>query len=436
VLHAIFRYLGRHHVALLALFVALGGTAAAATFIKGTQIKPGSLPENRLTAAAAASFTADEALVYCRAARARPGSYVDGPCRARTEIISDGGNVWGIAIGTDGNPVVTNDSHPTELIRCDDPLCAGGAETTQEINGTYCGSGSGDLAITSTGLPIVAEWNGGCVEDGHLNVASCLDPSCSTFNENAQTFDPQGTGRFSSIAIGRTGNPIISHYDSANGDLRVLHCDDPICTGSGETSSAVATTDDVGRYTSIAIGRNGNAVIAYYDATHQDLKVARCNDRACAGSNETISTVDSAGDVGEFASLTIGANGNPVIAYYKRSTGDLRVARCNDPACMGGNETRTTVASSGDVGQFASLGLGLDGRPAVAFFDLTNEDLRLARCNDAACAGGNEKMTTLDSAGSVGQYASLAIGLDGIPIVAYLDATNAKIKVARPSVLP
>jgi hypothetical protein len=177
-------------------------------------------------------------------------------------------------------------------------------------------------------------------------------------------------------------------------------------------------------------------VIAYYDATHQDLKVARCNDRACAGSNETISTVDSAGDVGEFASLAIGANGNPVIAYYKRSTGNLRVARCNDPACTGGNETRTTVVSAGDVGQFASLGLGLDGRPDVAFFDLTSEDLRLARCNDAACAGGNEKVTTLDSAGSVGQYASLAIGLDGIPIVAYLDATNAKNKVARPSVLP
>jgi hypothetical protein len=36
VLHAIVRYLGRHQVALVALFVALGGTAAAATFIKGT----------------------------------------------------------------------------------------------------------------------------------------------------------------------------------------------------------------------------------------------------------------------------------------------------------------------------------------------------------------------------------------------------------------
>jgi len=34
------------------------------------------------------------------------------------------------------------------------------------------------------------------------------------------------------------------------------------------------------------------------------------------------------------------------------------------------------------------------------------------------------------------QYASLAIGVDGMPVVAYLDATNSKIKVARPSILP
>ncbi len=48
----------------------------------------------------------------------------------------------------------------------------------------------------------------------------------------------------------------------------------------------------------------------------------------------------------------------------------------------------------------------------------------------------NEKVATLDSAGDVGQYASLAIGVDGVPVVAYFDATNNRIKVARPSILP
>ena len=140
--------------------------------------------------------------------------------------------------------------------------------------------------------------------------------------------------------------------------------------------------------------------------------------------------------MGEFASLAIGADGNPVIAYYKRSTGDLRVAKCNDPACAGGNEKRSTVAATGDVGLYASLGVGLDGRPAIAYYDATQHFLKIARCNEPACTGGNERVTTLDSAGDVGQYASLAIGIDGVPVVAYFDATNSKVKVARPSILP
>jgi hypothetical protein len=43
-------YIGRHHVALLALFLALDGTSfAAASYVSGSQIKPHSIPKNRLT---------------------------------------------------------------------------------------------------------------------------------------------------------------------------------------------------------------------------------------------------------------------------------------------------------------------------------------------------------------------------------------------------
>ena len=42
--------------------------------------------------------------------------------------------------------------------------------------------------------------------------------------------------------------------------------------------------------------------IAYHDVTNRDLKVAKCTDAAC--SNAIITTVDSAGDVGRWASIT------------------------------------------------------------------------------------------------------------------------------------
>ena len=51
------RHLQRHFVGYLALFVALGGTSfAAAALINGTQIKPHTIPKNRLTNSAIASL--------------------------------------------------------------------------------------------------------------------------------------------------------------------------------------------------------------------------------------------------------------------------------------------------------------------------------------------------------------------------------------------
>jgi hypothetical protein len=429
---------GRHHVALLALFVALGGTAAAATYISGTRIKPRSIPENRLAPKAAAAFKASEPAVYCAAARAKPRTYSGVPCRSRSEVVGSPSSASiAIVIGTDGNPYVTFGGHPTQIARCNDPICASGGETISDVNGTYF-SVVESLAIASTGFPIVSEWYAG---DGpanaYLAVFACNNINCADNSVSGGPVDTAlGVGKYSSLAIGANGNPIISYYDETNGNLKVARCNDPVCVGSDETANTVdSASADVGWFTSLAIGTDGNPVIAYYDATNADLKVARCNDPACAGGNETISVVDSAALVGKFASLAIGADGNPVIAYYDETSHDLKVARCNDKACSGGNETRTPVDTSGDVGTHASLAIGLDAKPVVAYYDATNGNLKLARCNDLACAGQNESLATLDSGGDVGLYASIAIGLDGVPVVAYMDSTNGVVKVGRPSIL-
>ncbi len=92
---------------------------------------------------------------------------------------------------------------------------------------------------------------------------------------HASAVDTGGfTGLYTSIAIGTDGNPVISYYDSTNGDLKVAKCANPACTGAA-TLTAVDTAGDVGHYTSIAIGTDGTPVISYWDATNADLKVAR-----------------------------------------------------------------------------------------------------------------------------------------------------------------
>ena len=58
--------------------------------------------------------------------------------------------------------------------------------------------------------------------------------------------------------------------------------------------------------------------------------------------------IDSAGDVGEFSSIAIGTNGNPVISYWDTANSDLKVAACNNPTCT--TSTITTIDRDGGVG--------------------------------------------------------------------------------------
>ena len=69
---------------------------------------------------------------------------------------------------------------------------------------------------------------------------------------------------------------------------------------------------------------SGFPVISYYDDTNSDLKLAVCADAACV--NKTITTIDSAGRVGEFTSLALNSSGFPVISYYDHTNGSLKLA--------------------------------------------------------------------------------------------------------------
>ena len=104
-------------------------------------------------------------------------------------------------------------------------------------------------------------------------------------------------------------------------------------------------------------------MISYLDFTNDDLKLAHCNDANCASA--TFTTVDSAGSVGYYTSLTLDASGHPVISYYDASNADLKLAHCNDANCT--SATLTTVDSAGDVGYYTALALDASGQPVISY---------------------------------------------------------------------
>jgi hypothetical protein len=283
--------------------------------------------------------------------------------------------------------------------------------------------GLASLAIGADGLPVIAYRD---EPNGDLKVAHCGNAACSSGN-TITTVD-SARSLYASLAIGDDGLPVVAYYDMTNFDLKVVHCGNAACS-SGNTITTVDSTGDVGAYASLAIGADGLPVIAYTDLTNGDLKIAHCGNAACSSGN-TITAVDSTGSAAYYPSITIGVyNTNPVIAYLDHYYSDLKVAKCGDAACSSGN-TITTVDSTGATGYYPSITIGADGFPVIAYFDASNGDLKVAKCVHVACTAV-AAITTVDSLGGVGKYSSITIGPDGLPVLAYYDETNKNLRFAK-----
>lgn len=292
------------------------------------------------------------------------------------------------------------------------------------------------LAIGTDGFPVISY-----MDDfvGHLKVAKCNDAACAGGDETITTVDApvNDVGYYTSITIGADGFPVISYFDISAGNLKVAKCDDEACAGGNEIINTVdASANVVGAWSSIAISPDGFPVISYQDDTAFTLKVVKCDDAACAPGGETFTTVDDppVNHVGYFPSLAIGTDGFPVISYLDDTAFTLKVARCFNAGCSGGAVTITTVDDppANSVGRYTSLAIGTDGFPVISYQDFTAAALKVAKCNDASCFGGDETITTIDDpSNQVGTYTSLAIGTDGFPVISYWDNTASSLKVAK-----
>ncbi|HKE98399.1 MAG TPA: VCBS repeat-containing protein [Actinomycetes bacterium] len=154
----------------------------------------------------------------------------------------------------------------------------------------------------------------------------------------------------------------------------------------------------------------------------------------------TLSILDTDVVSGVESSIAIGADGLGVASYYVGGgTGDhqdLRVAHCEDQACT--SITTHDVDTQGDVGEFSSIKIGTDGLPLISYITYRTadpaaftEDLKVAHCNDVTCASAT--ITTLDAPARVNDVTALAIGGDGLGLISYQDtaASSTKMKVAH-----
>ena len=212
----------------------------------------------------------------------------------------------------------------------------------------------------------------------------------------------------------------------ANLALSVLKCGNAACT-AGNTITFMGDPHRI-YDSSIAVPPDGLPVISYYDDEMTALKVAKCGNAACTAGN-TITTVDEAGLTGFGPSIAIGTDGLPVIAYWDGTEEALKVAKCGNPACSGPNAITTVDNPGNNVGNYASIAVGSDGLPVITYWDLTDHVLKVAKCGSAACTMDNT-ITVVDSA-NAGREMSIAIGHDGYPVISYQDLTGNGLKIAK-----
>jgi hypothetical protein len=252
-----------------------------------------------------------------------------------------------------------------------------------------------------------------------------------------QTLDSTGdVGQFPSLALDPNGRPHITYYDASNGWLKYIYYD-----GSNWVSPVVLDSSaNVGQYSSLVFSRSAaNCLdgapttgfcpfISYYDATNGDLKIMYKSQTNAWVTN----VIESAGTVGQYGSMVMDFGGNLQVVYYDASNGDLRHATgVKTGSSYDFSGPKNIVDSAGDVGQWASLAVDGSNNLHASYYDAANGNLKYALRQF-----GTWSNETVDSAGVVGQYTSIGLDPTGKPGISYYDFTNGDLKFVAQYTIP
>jgi hypothetical protein len=341
-----------------------------------------------------------------------------------------------------------------------------------------------------------------CVVDDDCLKAKCATGQIGQCQANmciCTPDEPRGdVGRFSSMAL-VGGTAYVAAYNNTYGDLMIGHVAPPglitnwdFVDGVPDESPDVPAShvrggimdkgDDVGRYTSIQATPHNDPVMAYWDKTHNALKFASFGVvRWRAHTVDKAVTPDD--DVGRWASLSLGRDGTPSIAYTAivhtgtpsgqpesqlrwakakvqspQSTSDWDIAVLDsrplaDPnappdggvadagvavdasapndggATDGGAMAPTPPILPPAIAIMSAAARKSDDSPGIVYYDRERGNLRYIEYLSAT--GAWAKPVILDGedrkgndTGDVGQYPSITFDNSDVAHIAYVDSTN------------
>jgi hypothetical protein len=187
---------------------------------------------------------------------------------------------------------------------------------------------------------------------------------------------------------------------------------------SGQPSAGQIGVD--GRENAIRFDDDGVLNYAWYNDGDHHLRFATRNTN---GTWSSVRVIDAGNDVGHYVSMAITSTGKPAMAYYDSYNADLKYAEWN-----GTGWSVQTVDSARSTGMYPSLAFDQWDDPIISYYYKTSGDLRLAT-ND----GTGWAVSTIDSTQDSGRYSSFAFSNSGQYSVAYENTTTGQFKFASMS---
>lgn len=221
----------------------------------------------------------------------------------------------------------------------------------------------------------------------------------------------------------------VSGECSVGSTVRSIYADGSVLCEVHDTQpvfsqNAIDVNDAPGYFTSITIGADGLPIISNIATYNDHLKVSHCRDVACKAATNYY--LDDAYNWGE-TSIAIGSDGLPVISYFGSSGQGLKFAHCQDFACT--TVISKTLDSTANPGSGCSIAIGIDGFPIISYGSVSST-LNVAHCNDQLC-GSVDLNVPVSPAYPGSDQISIAIGIDGMPVISYFDAFNNDLNFAH-----
>ena len=187
---------------------------------------------------------------------------------------------------------------------------------------------------------------------------------------------------------------------------------------SGQPSSANVGLN--GKENGVKFDAYGVLHFAWFDESARNLKYAT---RGANGLWSAVSTIDANIDVGHYVSLGLTSTGKPAMAYYDARNADLKFAEFT-----GRNWSVQTVDARLSTGLYPSLAFDRFDDPLISYYFKNGGDLKFA-INE----GDGWQISFIDQSQDVGRYSSIAVSASAQFGVSYLNTTTGVFKFAAKS---